>query len=85
MIMGIYKDLINNIDLSNILVGADIGLIIIFILAMLFYGYMNTTKKQGHCNPMGVPSVKCPTCAAEGVETWVIYGKVCPRCGTACD
>ena len=34
---------------------------------------------------MGVPYVKCPTCAAEGVEVWVIFGKCCPRCGTACD
>ena len=32
-----------------------------------------------------IPSVMCPACKDEGVEVWVIYGKCCPRCGTACD
>ena len=33
----------------------------------------------------GIRSVKCPTCANEGVIVWVIFGKCCPRCGTPCD
>jgi len=28
--------------------------------------------------------VKCPTCASRGIETWVIPGKHCHICGTAC-
>ena len=31
-----------------------------------------------------MPGVKCPTCAARGIEQWVIPGKYCPRCSTAC-
>jgi hypothetical protein len=27
----------------------------------------------------------CPGCADQGIETWVIAGRVCGRCGTACD
>ena len=32
-----------------------------------------------------IPSVKCPTCAANGQEVWVIKGKVCSKCGTECE
>ncbi|PSS14873.1 hypothetical protein M430DRAFT_35733 [Amorphotheca resinae ATCC 22711] len=28
--------------------------------------------------------VRCPTCAANGQEVWVIPGKACPYCGTNC-
>lgn len=28
--------------------------------------------------------VRCPTCAANGQEVWVIPGKSCGHCGTAC-
>lgn len=31
-----------------------------------------------------VPSVKCPNCLANGTETLVIRGKLCPVCGCAC-
>ncbi|KAH8155063.1 uncharacterized protein LAJ45_00072 [Morchella importuna] len=31
-----------------------------------------------------VPGVKCPTCELAGVESWVIRGKVCSKCGTPC-
>ena len=31
-----------------------------------------------------MPGVKCPTCAARGIEQWVLPGKHCPRCSTAC-
>ncbi|KAK0666305.1 hypothetical protein QBC41DRAFT_230773 [Cercophora samala] len=30
------------------------------------------------------PGVRCPTCAAKGVETWVIEGRACGTCGTPC-
>jgi hypothetical protein len=28
--------------------------------------------------------VKCPTCAASGVESWAVMGGICGFCGTAC-
>ena len=31
-----------------------------------------------------MPGVRCPKCLAEGVEQWVVPGKVCPRCYTHC-
>jgi hypothetical protein len=31
-----------------------------------------------------MPGVRCKTCAAAGKESWVIEGKNCPECGTAC-
>ena len=33
---------------------------------------------------MPMPGVKCPTCAERGIEQWVLPGKHCPRCSTAC-
>jgi hypothetical protein len=33
---------------------------------------------------MEMTGVKCPTCAADGKEVWVIPGKACGACGTAC-
>jgi hypothetical protein len=31
-----------------------------------------------------MPGVKCPTCAANGKESWVIPGIGCGYCGTGC-
>lgn len=35
---------------------------------------------------MDIPmsGVRCPTCAANGQEVWVIPGKNCAYCGTGC-
>ncbi|OBT44308.1 hypothetical protein VE00_05873 [Pseudogymnoascus sp. WSF 3629] len=33
---------------------------------------------------MPIAGVKCPTCFANGIEVWVIRGKVCGNCGTEC-
>lgn len=33
---------------------------------------------------MPMPGVRCPTCAERGIEQWVLPGKHCPRCSTAC-
>ncbi|TPX10734.1 uncharacterized protein E0L32_008303 [Thyridium curvatum] len=31
-----------------------------------------------------IPGVRCPTCAANGTEVWVIPGRACGYCGTPC-
>jgi len=31
-----------------------------------------------------ISGVRCPTCPAKGQEVWVIPGKACGYCGTAC-
>jgi hypothetical protein len=31
-----------------------------------------------------MPGVKCPTCLEWGIEQWVLPGKHCPNCSTAC-
>ena len=31
-----------------------------------------------------MPGVRCPKCAARGVESWVLSGKYCPKCGHPC-
>lgn len=39
------------------------------------------------CSPllcMPMPGIKCPRCAAKNVETWVLSGKCCPKCGLEC-
>ena len=33
---------------------------------------------------MPMAGVRCPTCAIKGQEVWVIPGKACGYCGTAC-
>ncbi|EHK47404.1 uncharacterized protein TrAtP1_012492 [Trichoderma atroviride] len=32
-----------------------------------------------------VPGTRCPTCAQQGKEVWVIPGRCCGYCGTPCD
>ncbi|CAH0039041.1 unnamed protein product [Clonostachys solani] len=32
-----------------------------------------------------LPGTRCPTCAQEGKEVWVVPGLNCAHCGTACD
>ncbi|KAF7897622.1 hypothetical protein EAF00_005850 [Botryotinia globosa] len=32
----------------------------------------------------GIPSVRCPNCLTRGQEVWVIAGRACGACGTAC-
>ncbi|QUC18087.1 uncharacterized protein UV8b_02328 [Ustilaginoidea virens] len=32
-----------------------------------------------------IPGTRCPTCALEGKEVWVIPGRCCGYCGTPCD
>ena len=31
------------------------------------------------------PGTRCPTCASQGKEVWVIPGRCCGYCGTPCD
>ncbi|KAL1866433.1 hypothetical protein VTK73DRAFT_4712 [Phialemonium thermophilum] len=31
-----------------------------------------------------LPGIRCPTCAANGQEVWVIPGRACGNCGTPC-
>ncbi|CAG8948752.1 hypothetical protein HYFRA_00001873 [Hymenoscyphus fraxineus] len=31
-----------------------------------------------------MPGVRCPTCASNGQESWVIPGRQCGYCGTNC-
>ncbi|KAL4901315.1 hypothetical protein BDW74DRAFT_160214 [Aspergillus multicolor] len=38
----------------------------------------------GSNNTMTMPGVRCPKCQGSGKETWVIPGKYCHVCGTAC-
>ncbi|OJJ75731.1 hypothetical protein ASPBRDRAFT_663418 [Aspergillus brasiliensis CBS 101740] len=33
---------------------------------------------------MPMPGIKCPQCLNEGTDVWVIPGKNCHKCGTAC-
>ena len=35
-------------------------------------------------NDLPMPGVRCPTCAANGQEVWVLPGKACAYCGTTC-
>ncbi|KAF8856136.1 hypothetical protein BDZ45DRAFT_675693 [Acephala macrosclerotiorum] len=34
--------------------------------------------------PMQMTGVRCPTCASNGQEVWVIPGRTCAYCGTHC-
>lgn len=31
-----------------------------------------------------MPGIRCPRCAARGIETWVLSGKHCPKCNHPC-
>ena len=53
-----------------------IGITITIALLMLVF----ITK-----SPMvGMPGVRCRICESRGIETWVLPGKHCPKCGCAC-
>jgi hypothetical protein len=45
-------------------------------------GGLDITNLSMETIPMS--GVRCPTCALSGKEIWVIPGRVCAYCGTAC-
>lgn len=66
----VFKDTFINL-------GSYLGLsLIIFIIAVLAFITLITH--------MAMPGVRCPTCFERGIEQWVLPGKHCPRCATAC-
>ncbi|KAK5991027.1 hypothetical protein PT974_09303 [Cladobotryum mycophilum] len=51
-----------------------------------------TPPSHGPIHPEGmimlgpkIPGTRCPTCALDGKEVWVIPGRCCGYCGTPCD
>ncbi|EPE02764.1 hypothetical protein F503_08527 [Ophiostoma piceae UAMH 11346] len=42
-----------------------------------------STGSEGIRN-VPLPGVRCPKCAKDGKEVWVIPGRACGYCGTAC-
>ncbi|RKU45439.1 hypothetical protein DL546_007035 [Coniochaeta pulveracea] len=47
------------------------------------YPGLPSTNDEG-VRMMPLPGVRCPTCAANGQEVWVIPGRACSNCGTPC-
>ncbi|KAK0633633.1 hypothetical protein B0T14DRAFT_417426 [Immersiella caudata] len=39
---------------------------------------------ESQANHQQLPGVRCPKCAEKGEEVWVIQGRACGHCGTAC-
>lgn len=67
----LLEQLLNYITLSDILLFLILSIIFIYLILtmfILFYAYLLIIKKHDHYNHMGVSSVKCPTCLAEGVD-----------------
>ena len=56
-----------------------IGVTITITLLMLVFITLNAMEMPG------MPGVRCPVCASRGIETWVLPGKHCRKCGCACD
>jgi len=57
-----------------------LALVLLCIAMFIFGGY----SLEMPIKDMPIPGVRCPTCAAKGQEVWVIPGKACGYCGTAC-
>jgi ubiquinol-cytochrome c reductase cytochrome b subunit len=54
-----------------------LGLAMLFIVIGINLDYLSYTD-------VPMTGVKCPTCAANGQEVWVIPGRNCHYCGTPC-
>ena len=61
-----------------------ISVAIIITLLMMVFITISAMEMPGVDMP-GMPGVRCPVCASRGIETWVLPGKHCPKCGCACD
>lgn len=46
--------------------------------------HMMINDAESGVQDLHIPCVRCPTCAENGTETFVIRGKLCPVCNTAC-
>ncbi|ROW10111.1 hypothetical protein VMCG_01817 [Cytospora schulzeri] len=46
--------------------------------------YPGLPSNQPDIRSCPLPGVRCPTCAANGNEVWVIPGRACGNCGTPC-
>ena len=57
-----------------------IGISIIIAILMI----ISLIKIKTETDRPGMPGVRCPVCASRGVETWVLPGKNCPKCGCEC-
>ena len=69
------------ITLASTLLPYIMGISIIGIFMVIC---MIGIKIKDETDIPGMPGVRCPTCESRGRETWVLPGKHCPVCGTAC-
>lgn len=54
-------------------------------VSYLFLGIHLPGTVSNHCPPSQASvSNRCPRCAEQGIETFVMKGKHCPRCGHPC-
>ena len=70
----------SSLNISQVLyLGLVVGLGLILAFILVFEPDVRVHPKQH-----AMPGVKCPTCAANGKESWVIPGIGCGYCGTGC-
>ena len=72
-------------------IGAGVGIVVLGALILgvginpalrgLLFSYA-ILGFQSKVNKM--PDLRCPRCAEQGYEQWVLPGKHCPRCGQPC-
>lgn len=77
---------------STGIIGAGIGTGLVFaalalilgVVGLIIFACFGYNDLLASIYLMPMPGVKCPTCAERGIEQWVLPGKHCPRCSTAC-
>lgn len=73
----LFSNYLVDLNFSNLVFYVLISIPVAISIVLLYNSILDL--KEEH-----IPGVKCPKCAAEGKEQWVIRGKVCPKCGTVC-
>ncbi len=70
--------------LKTILFFSPVFLLFLIVIT-LYLGVQTNTLDFIHLYvEIPMSGVRCPTCLANGQESWVIPGKTCGYCGTGC-
>ena len=78
---------------TNFLFNILFGLFVLLLVSLIFYLIFHYNVDpllcdgfigEGEGYDSRMPGVRCPNCLKRGIEKWVLPGKHCPICSTAC-
>jgi len=85
---GNGNPLIGNVFSASSILALVLGFIFAYNLSdfnlLDLFNNLTDVALLGPIVTMPMPGIKCPKCSAKGVESWVLQGKNCSKCGHPC-